>query len=64
MITPEQIRDTERVFKIAKDKYHMNAYETVLALSMRAREIQQGATPTVKPYHHKAGTIAIREVLE
>ena len=64
MITPEQIRDTERVFKIAKDKYHMNAYETVVALSMRAREIQHGSTPIVKPYANKATTIALREILE
>lgn len=64
MITGAQIRDTERVFNIARKQHNMNAYETVLALALRAREIQRGALPRVPENGNKPTTIAIREVLE
>ena len=47
-----------------KTEFLDSAYRLVIVAAKRSKELQRGAIPRIEPAHHKATTVAIREVKE
>lgn len=60
----EIVENNELIFNKLRKSHGLNAYQSILYLADRARQIQRGSYPLVQDNNNKPTILALREVQE